>query len=114
MSNERKRQLAREYKERKVRRGVYAVRCAATNEVWANSSLNLDAQKNSLFFQLRTGGHPNRALQAAWQAHSEGGFSFEEVAELNDEPRSAYALKADLKTLEQEWREKLGAKAVTG
>jgi hypothetical protein len=114
MSKDRKRELTREYKERKVRRGVYAVRCTATNEVWAASSLNLDAQKNSLFFQLRTGGHPNRTLQAAWQTHSDAAFSFEEVAELNGDERSAYALKADLKALEQEWREKLGAKAVTG
>lgn len=114
MSNERKRELVREYKERKVRRGVYAVRCATTGEVWASSSLNLDAQQNSLFFQLRVGGHPNRVLQTAWQTHGADAFAFEELAELSDEDRSDYALKADLKTLEQEWREKLGAKAVTG
>ncbi|MFT3729685.1 MAG: GIY-YIG nuclease family protein [Terricaulis sp.] len=114
MSNERKRELVREYKERKVRRGVYAVRCATTSEVWASASRNLDAQQNSLFFQLRNGRHPNRALQAAWKAHGEAGFAYEELAELSDEERGDYALKADLKSLEQEWREKLGAKAVTG
>ena len=115
MNNDRKRALVREFKERKVRRGVYAVRCAASGEVWVSASRNLDAQQNSLFFQLRTGGHPNRALQAAWKAHGGGdGVSYEDLAELSDDERSDYALKADLSTLEQEWRVKLGAKAVTG
>lgn len=114
MSDQRKRELVRAYKERKVRRGVYAVRCAATGEVWVSASPNLDAQQNSLFFQLRAGGFPNRELQAGWKAHGEANFAYEELAELSDQDRSDYALRADLKALEQAWREKLGAKAVTG
>ena len=114
MSNERKRELVRAYKERKVRRGVYAVRCGTTGEVWASASRNLDAQQNSLFFQLRNGGHPNRALQAAWKTHGEATFAYEELAALSDDERSEYALKTDLKALEEEWRGKLGARAVTG
>ena len=114
MSNERKRQLVREYKERPNRRGVYAVRCAPTGQIWASSSPTLDSQENSLWFQLRTGGHPNRELQTAWTQHGDAAFSYDIVAELADEPESAYALRADLKALEDEWREKLGAKKVTG
>jgi hypothetical protein len=114
MSSQRKRNLVREYKERKPRRGVYAIRCDASGEVWASASPNLDAQQNSTWFQLRMGGHPNRALQAAWKQHGEGVFSFEIVAELSDEERSSYALRADLKALEADCREKLGAAAVTG
>jgi hypothetical protein len=114
VSKERRRELVREYKEQKTRRGVYAIRCAATGEVWASSSPNLEKQQNSTWFQLRMGGHPNRALQAAWAAHGDAAFSFEIVAELSDEDRSPYALKADLKALETEWREKLGARAAVG
>jgi len=113
MSTERRRELVQAYKARKTRRGVYGVRCAAVGEAWVSASRNLDAQKNSLFFQLRAGNHPNRALQAAWKAHGEAGFAYEELAELADEARSDYALKADLEALEQEWRCKLGAKAVS-
>ena len=114
MSNDRKRELAREYKERKPQRGVYAVRCTATGEVWASASPKLDTQQNSTWFQLRMGGHPNKALQAAWKQHGEAAFTYEVVAELSDEERSDYALKADLKALAEEWRAKLGAKAVVG
>jgi hypothetical protein len=114
MSKERRRALLREYKEKKPRRGVYAVRCNVTGEVWVSASPNLDAQQNSLFFQLRSGGYPNRALQEAWKTHGDAAFAYEELAEVSDEERSDYALKADLKALETEWREKLGAKAVSG
>lgn len=114
MSNDRKRDLVREYKERKPRRGAFAVRCAPTGDVWVSASPNLDSQQNSTWFGLQSGGHPNRELQALWKHHGEAAFSYEILAELNDDDRSDYALKADLKALEQDWRAKLGAKAVTG
>ena len=114
MSNERRRELARAYKQKPVRAGAYAVACSATGQVWVSASPNLDAQQNSLFFQLRAASFPNRALQSAWNTHGEANFTYEELAELSAHVRSAYALKADLQALEQEWRDKLGAKAVTG
>jgi hypothetical protein len=114
VSNARKRELARAYKERRVRRGVYAIRCAASGEVWVSPSANLDGQHNSAWFQLRLRGHPNKALQARWDAHGEAAFSYEVLAELGDEERSAYALKADLKALADAWRAKLNAPPVTG
>lgn len=114
MSNQRKRDLVREYKERKQRRGVYAVRCSGSGQVWASASPNLDAQQNSLWLQLKLGSHPNRALQDAWKQHGEETFSFEVAGELSDEDRTPYALNTDLKTLEAECQKRLGAKAVSG
>lgn len=110
-----RRDAIRDYKERKPRRGVFAVRCAPTGEVWVSASPNLDKQQNSLWFQLRLGSHPNRALQAAWKEHGEDAFTFEPLAELESETdASAYVVKADLGALEAEWRDRLGARAVTG
>ena len=68
-----RRDAIRDYKERKPRRGVFAIRCASTNEVWASASPNLDKQQNSTWFGLRLGSHPNRALQEAWKQHGEDG-----------------------------------------
>ena len=48
-----RRQIAEEFKERKVPRGIFVVRCAATDETWVGSSPNLRAAQNSLWFQLR-------------------------------------------------------------
>lgn len=110
-----RRDAVREYKERPPRRGVYALRCVPTGEVWVSASPNLEKQQNSTWFQLRLGSHPNRAVQAAWTQHGEDAITFEVVDELESEAgASDYAVKADLKTLETEWRERLGAKPVTG
>lgn len=110
-----RRDAVREYKERPPRRGVFAVRCATTAEVWVSASPNLEKQQNGLWFQLGLGSHPNRALQAAWTEHGEAAFTFEILAELEPSSEaSAYAVRADLKALETEWRERLGARAVAG
>jgi hypothetical protein len=109
-----KRDLVREYKERKQRAGVFAVRCAPSGEVWVSGSPNVDRQQNGLWFQLRLGTYTNKAMQAAWKANGENAFSYEVIDELSDPPDNAYALKADLKTLEDEWRAKLGAGKAVG
>ncbi|MBI1251809.1 MAG: GIY-YIG nuclease family protein [Alphaproteobacteria bacterium] len=114
MSNDRKRTLVREYKERKARRGAFAVRCAATGETWVSSSPNLDSQPNATWFTLRTGSHPNRAVQAAWAAHGEESFHFEILQELEDISSDASIARAELKDLAKTWREKLNAAALTG
>jgi hypothetical protein len=114
MSNERKRDLIRAYRERKPRRGVFALRCAPSAQIWVSASPNLDTQQNGTWFSLRTGSHPNRELQSDWKTHGEGAFSYEILAELAEQPTSAYAQHAELKTLEEEWRARLSAGKVTG
>lgn len=112
--NARKRDLVRDYKERKPQRGVFSVTCAATGERWVATSKNLDKQQNSLWFTLKLGSHTNRALQAAWNAHGEDTFAYEILDELSEDVTDAYAIKADLKTMEELWCEKLNAKTVSG
>lgn len=110
-----RRDAIREYKERTPRRGVFALRCAPTGDVWVSASPNLDKQQNSTWFGLRLGSHPNRALQAAWKAHGEDAFTYEILEELDaDADTSAYAVRADLQALEEKWRAQLGARAVVG
>ncbi|MGE0046815.1 MAG: GIY-YIG nuclease family protein [Hyphomonadaceae bacterium] len=114
MDKQRKRALTDAYRETKKRAGVYAVVCSATGARWVSATPDLSKQQNAIWFQLRTGGFPNRALQAAWNEHGEEAFVYEALAELPDAERSAYALRADLKTLDEEWRKKLNAPRVTG
>ncbi len=84
------------YKERTTPAGIYAVRCAATGQVWAGASRHLDTHRNGLWFALRMGSSPNRALQAAWTAHGEAAFAFEVVEQLPPET-APYLLQAELK-----------------
>lgn len=113
--NARKRDLVRDYKERKQPRGVFAVTCTATGERWIAASQNLDKQQNSLWFTLKLGSHTNRALQTAWKTHGEEAFSYEILDTLDDDPAAdAQTIRADLKAMEELWREKFGAKTVSG
>lgn len=113
MNRDRKRELAAAYKERKVRPGVYVVRCTASGEAWVSSSRDLSANRqNSLWFGLRMGSHPNRAMLAAWKAHGEASFIYEELQALDGEALTGWLLDQALKEAAAGWREQLGAGAV--
>ncbi|THD81155.1 MAG: GIY-YIG nuclease family protein [Phenylobacterium sp.] len=114
MDKQSRREALRQYKEKKPAIGVFAVRCAASGEVWVAASRNLDQQQNGVWFGLRLGSHPNRALQAAWAAHGEAAFAFERLEVLEDRDHSPLAIDLMLKDAEKRWRETLGARKVTG
>jgi hypothetical protein len=80
-----KKEAAREFKERKPRPGIYALRCHATGRSWVDSSPNLDAAQNSQFFQLRQGLHRDKELQAEWNSQGEGAFAFEVLEVLSED-----------------------------
>ena len=73
------------YKERKSVAGIYAVRCRATGAVWVGQTPTLDTIQNRIWFTLRLGNNPNRALQQAWTAHGADSFAFEVVERLPEE-----------------------------
>jgi hypothetical protein len=109
-----RRELVRDYKDRKVARGIYAVRCATTGEAWVGQSRNLVQQQNGVWFSLRQGGHPNRALQAAWAAHGEAAFAYEILEALDDDDLSAMVRDDLLKARAAHWRDALRATKIVG
>ena len=114
MNRDRKRELTAAYKERKARPGVFAVRCAAGGQVWVGSSRELLNRQNGIWFSLRLGSHPNRALVQAWKEHGEAAFTYDVVEELPDDERSQWELTNALKDLSAKWRETLNAEKLTG
>lgn len=114
MKGDRKKELIRAYKEKKSSPGIYALRCATTGEVWVAPSRNLDAQQNGIWFTLRMGMHPNKALQAVWNAQGEASFAYEIVERVEDEDLTGYLLDSILKERLQHWRATLGAGLAVG
>lgn len=96
------------YKDRKTIAGVFAVICNATGQVWVRSSRHIDTQQNSLWFSLRMGTYPNRPLQAAWRAHGEAEFRFEQLDRL-PEDISSMARDTELKSRSTLWLARLEA-----
>ena len=110
-SNAQKKAAIREYKNRKTPRGVFAVRCSATGQLWVGSSLNLDGARNGLWFQLNHGSHRNHALQSAWNGHGEPAFHFEVLEQLDDDV-AEFAMRDLLKEKHRAWVAELNAQPV--
>lgn len=114
MDKARKREILQAYKEEKRPAGIFAVRCAATGEVWIGVSRNLGQQKNGVWFTLRLGSHPNRKLQAVWKAQGEDAFAFEVLEEIDGDGMSSLGLTDVLKTKGKAWRGALDGEALVG
>ena len=110
MDKARRKEIARNYKERAPLQGIFAVR--GGGRVWVSASRHLDTQQNGLWFQLRQGGLPNAELQAVWKAEGEAAFTFEILEEVTDE--NPLLIASLLKEREKHWRIKLGADKVLG
>lgn len=107
MTANRKKDLVREYKERKTRPGIFSVRCVAEDATWTGTSRDLDSQQNGIWFQLRMGNHMNKALQQAWNRHGADAFRFEILEVVEDDNPEMIGLL--LKDREVYWRERSGA-----
>jgi hypothetical protein len=103
-----RREAARQFKERKVAAGAYAVRCLPTGAVWVGITRNLDAARNACWFSLRMKGHRVASLQSAWDAHGESDFEFEVLESLKEDTH-ALAIPDLLKGLKSSWMERLNA-----
>jgi hypothetical protein len=109
-----RKQILRNYRDRKAPAGAFAVRCAPTGQAWVGTTADLTSRQNGVWFTLKLGTHPNRELQAIWNREGEGAFAFEVLEALPDEERSPYEQASKLKDLDAAWRERLGAGKVTG
>lgn len=114
MDKQSRRDAIRDFKERTVTRGVFAVRCRPTGQVWVAVARNLDQSQNAIWFGLKNGGYVNREAQAAWTAHGEAAFAFEVLEAFDDEALSPVG-RADLaKARLAHWLGELGAKKLVG
>jgi hypothetical protein len=112
MNRDRKRELTAAYKERKVRAGVFVVRCEASGEAWVSATRELHNRRNSVWFSLRLGSHPNARMVAAWRANGEASFAYEELQVFEDETLTGWSLDQALKDAALKWREALDARAL--
>lgn len=104
--------LVRDYRDRKVQAGVYAVRCAASGEVWVGGTPDLATRQSGVWFTLRHGSHTEKSLQAAWTAHGEAVFSFETLEVIDDEELGPLGRSSLLKDRRAAWIQDLGAKGL--
>jgi hypothetical protein len=71
-----------EYKERKVKIGIFQIINKNNNKICLRSSFDLEKGFNSDIFQLNAGVHPNKELQNDWKLLGENMFEFKIFDEL--------------------------------
>src|SRR3954453_13030809 len=109
-SRERREQLRTAYEERPRQAGVYALRNTASGRTLVASSADLAAVRNRLDFGRSTNstGVLDRRLVADARAYGMNSFELEVLDVLEPSPTDdADQVLADLKELEQLWRDKL-------
>jgi hypothetical protein len=107
-----RRTLVRDYKDREVEAGIYAIRCAPTGEVWIGGTPDLSTRRNGVWFSLRMGGHTSPSLQAAWTLHGEAAFVFEVLEVLDDEGLERLGRASLLVERREHWRASLKAEGL--
>ena len=97
----------RQYKETPRPMGVFRVRNTAAGRSLVGLSVDLPSMLNRQRFQLESGGHPDRCLQADWDAAAGAGFEFEVLDTLEVLPESERDPVEDLEALRDIWLERL-------
>ena len=85
--------------------GVYAIRDRVTGRARIGASRNVHAAINRIGFELRLHSHTDKALQAEWDRHGPGRFSFEVLALVKERDDPAFDYAEELRGLEALWRE---------
>lgn len=102
-----RKQRIREYKETPRPAGVYRIVHTASGRTLLGSATDAPARLNRARTQLRTRGHPNRALQRDWNADGPDAFVFEVLDLLPPREDADVDPTEELEMLEDLWREKL-------
>lgn len=102
-----KKQLKQEYKLGPRPMGVYLIRNTTNDKVFLGVAQDLGGIINSQRFQLRLGGHRNKALQADWNELGEQTFAFEILEELEPPADPTFDRKKELALMETMWLEEL-------
>jgi hypothetical protein len=107
-----KKEIIREYKDRRKPAGIFQIKNVSTGKVFLGSSLDLDGVLNSHRFRLEAGLHPNESLQQEWNEKGPREFEFTilETVPATDDPQ--VRSEDELTLLEGIWLEKLEADRV--
>jgi hypothetical protein len=106
-----RKQAQRDYLDRKPSIGIFALRCAASGEVWVGGTKSLDKRQNSIWFQLNNRGLADADIEVAWKKHGEASFSYEVLEQLTED--NPHTLQTLLPERVAHWRKELGAGAIS-
>ena len=102
-----KKEIKREYKDRKKTAGVFQIKNTVNNKVLLGSSLSIDGLLNRHKFMLSLGSHRNALLQQEWNEYGQDKFVFEVLETIQESDEPGLKLTDELSLLEEIWVEEL-------
>ena len=102
-----KKQLKDEYKQKKIRMGVFQIRNIINGKLYVGSSLNLNSIWNRNRVELNFGNHRNVVLQSEWKEYREENFTYEILGEIEQRDGDKINYSSEIKTLEEMFIEEL-------
>jgi hypothetical protein len=107
---DRRRELSKDYKGRKLRGGVYTITNTVNGKYLLGHAANLASVQGHFQFALTTGSAVHPKLRVDWAELGAEAFTLEVLEELEQKPEQSQAeFLADLNTLEQLCRARLDA-----
>jgi hypothetical protein len=99
--------LIREYKESPRPAGIFQVKNVATGRLLIGASPDLPGMLNRQRFQLESGTHPDKELQADWDELGPDDFEFTILDRLEPGEDADAPSQEDLRMLHEMWMERL-------
>jgi hypothetical protein len=106
-SNDRKKILRSEYKERKTTGGVFKITNTINGRYVLQGEINVQRFRSRYDFALKTGSCVLNKLQEEWIKYGAEAFTFEILEEIDkNDTQTEKEFKEDVKLLEEMWAEK--------
>ena len=106
MNEDRKKQLARDYKKKCAVGAVYQITCGGSGRKIVKSTVDMDAIQSRFQFALATKSCPDPALRAEWLEYGAESFSLSVLEEIKKkEDQSSAEFAEDVKALREMWLE---------
>ena|ERR1700733_10490400 len=101
------------YKERRIARGIFAVRCLATGTIWVDFAMDLGAAENRTWFVLPIGDrYLDPEVFVEFRAHGAELFRYE-ILEKFDDDVAPLALRDLLRERKLHWLAQLNARKLS-
>lgn len=105
-----RRDISREYKERRLHGGVYTITNTVSGKYLIGHAADLASMRNRFQFAVTTGSAVDPRLRGDWVELGAPAFRLDVLEEIEQQPEQSQAdFLNDLQTLEQLWRANLDA-----
>lgn len=105
-----RRALARQARDAFPPMGVFAIRNLANGRVRVKTSRNVPGAINRMGFELRQGSHPDKSLQAEWNAIGPDGFRMDVLELMKQRVDPAFDYASELTLLQTLYTAELASK----